>query len=97
MTNPERKPRLLAKLCLSVGTLLVLAGLGEVVARVAGFGAMPQFLEVRSHEYLQMVPVPNQEKFVGFDDPRTGERPVPMRIPPGASSRAPRGSSSPVR
>lgn len=74
------KPRLAAKLALSLGTLLVLAVLGELIGRLAGFGSTPHFLEVQSHEHLQMVPVPNQEKFVGFDDPETGERPVPMRV-----------------
>ena len=77
---PERKPGVAAKLALSLGTLVVLAVVGEIAARVAGYGATPQFLEVRSHEHLQMVPLPNQEKFVGVDDPVTGEQPVPMRV-----------------
>ena len=65
---------------MSLGSLALALLVGEVAARLAGYGPHPSFLRLESHPDLQLVPLPNQEKVVGWDAPERGMEATPIRI-----------------
>jgi lysophospholipase L1-like esterase len=68
--------RVARKLLVSFASLAAFLVLGELGARLAGYGPHPSFLELSSDAELQLVPLPNQTREV----PEPGGEPVPVRI-----------------
>lgn len=72
--------RVARKLAISVGSLVVVFGGGELIARLAGVGPKPGIFRWVGSDEVAYFPMPDQQTTFGKPDPATGLGTTPIRI-----------------
>jgi len=75
-----RPRRLARKLGLSLASVAVVLGAGELICRAAGYAPRADSFRWMAHPQLQAIPMPDQRTWFGRDDPATGQQRLPITI-----------------